>query len=101
MIIVKSNDPNIEEIICDSMYEAHTWKIYLDANGYECDVIIDGKSTSLPEDIQHPSTYYPLNQSKMTDENYEKLRGIRDIAFAVLIGGSLLAISIFIFFKLK
>jgi len=32
----------------------------------------------------------------MEDENYEKLRAIRDIAFAVIVGGSLVAISIII-----
>lgn len=32
----------------------------------------------------------------MKDETYEKLRGIRDIVFALIIGGTLLGIAIFI-----
>ncbi len=32
----------------------------------------------------------------MEDETYEKLRGVRDLVFAIMIGGTLLGISILI-----
>ena len=57
MIIVKCNDKNIEEIKCESMYEAHTWEIYLNANGYECKVLNNGESINLLDEIQHPNSY--------------------------------------------
>jgi hypothetical protein len=57
MIIVKCNDKNIGEIKCESMYEAHTWKIYLNANGYECEVLNNGESINLSNEIQHPNSY--------------------------------------------
>ncbi len=60
MIIVKCNDKNIGEIECESMYQAHTWKIYLNANGYECEVLNNGESINLP-----------INQNKM--KNLERL----------------------------
>lgn len=56
-IEVKTNDKNIGIIECDSIYEAHTWVIWLEAKGYKCDVIINGEIKSLPENIQHPNSY--------------------------------------------
>ena len=32
----------------------------------------------------------------MTDETYEKLSGIRNLVFAIVVGGTLLGIAIFI-----
>jgi len=46
--------------------------------------------------MQNNTTTKPLNQNRMKDENYKKLKGIRDIVFAVLVGGGLLAISFII-----
>jgi len=37
-----------------------------------------------------------LNQNNMTDETYEKLSGVRDLVFAIVVGGMLLGIAIFI-----
>ena len=46
--------------------------------------------------LQNNTTTKPLNQNKMTDETYKKLSGIRDLVFAIVVGGMLLGIAIFI-----
>ncbi len=56
-IQVITSDSNVGTINCESMYEAHTWLIYLEANGYKCETFVDGISQSLPNNLQHPSTY--------------------------------------------
>ena len=43
---------------CRSMYEAHSYKIYYDANEFPTDVYVDGVlQDRLSEDLQHPDTY--------------------------------------------
>jgi len=53
---------------CRSMYEAHSHKIYNDANGFPTDVYVDGVlQDGLSEDLQHPDTYivkHELNKSE-------------------------------------
>ena len=56
-IVVVSEDKNIGEINCTSMYQAHTWKIYLEAHGHSCKIIKDGEEQNVPYDIQHPNNY--------------------------------------------
>ena len=56
-IQVITSDLNVGTINCESMYEAHTWLIYLESNGYKCETFVVGISQSLPNNLQHPSTY--------------------------------------------
>ena len=57
IIEVRTSDSNIGTIKCESMYEAHTWMIYLESNGYKCETFVDGISKVLPDDLQQPSKY--------------------------------------------
>ena len=56
-IEVVAEDKNIGTINCQSMYQAHTWGVYLEANGFECKTFVDGVLQKLPNDLQHPNTY--------------------------------------------
>jgi len=56
-IEVVAEDKNVGTINCESMYQAHTWVVYLNANGYECEVLNNGESINLPNEIQHPNSY--------------------------------------------
>ena len=49
-----------------SMYQAHSVKVYMNANGYKCDVLVNGKLVEgLPLDAIHPNNYQEyLNQNK-------------------------------------
>jgi len=43
---------------CNSMYEAHTNKIYNDANGWPSEIYVDGiLQDHLPSDAIQPDTY--------------------------------------------
>lgn len=63
-IEVIAEDKNIETIKCESMYEAHTWVVYLNANGFKCKTLVDGFPQNLPNDLQHPNTYSQIIKSK-------------------------------------
>ena len=56
-IEVISEDKNIGTIKCESMYQAHTWEVYLKANGYKCETFVNGITQNLPNDLQHPGSY--------------------------------------------
>ena len=44
-----------------SLYQAHGVKVFMEANGYECDVLVDGeKLDGLPKDVIHPDKYKEL-----------------------------------------
>jgi hypothetical protein len=48
-------DYNLE---CISMYQAHTHKIYREANGYPTEIYVDGYlQDHLPSDVIQPDTY--------------------------------------------
>jgi hypothetical protein len=48
-------DYNLE---CSSMYEAHTHKVYREANGYPTEIYVDGYlQDHLPSDVIQPDTY--------------------------------------------
>ena len=61
-IEVVTKDKNIGTINCESMYEAHTWVVYLEAKGFKCETLVDGVSQKMPNDLQHPSTYKPKSK---------------------------------------
>ena len=43
---------------CNSMYEAHTFKVYREANGYPTEIYVDGYLQGhLPSDAIQPDTY--------------------------------------------
>jgi hypothetical protein len=43
---------------CSSMYEAHTYKVYREANGYPTEIYVDGYlQDHLPHDAIQPDTY--------------------------------------------
>jgi hypothetical protein len=56
-IQVITEDRNVGTINCESIYEAHTWVVYLEAHGHKCETHVNGKSQKLPNDLQHPSNY--------------------------------------------
>lgn len=56
-IEVIAEDKNIGAIKCESMYQAHTWEVYLKANGFKCETFVNGVTQNLPNNLQHPSTY--------------------------------------------
>lgn len=39
-IEVVAEDKNIGTINCESMYQAHTWVVYLNANGFKCKTLV-------------------------------------------------------------
>jgi len=67
-------DYNLE---CISMYQAHTHKVYREANGYQTDIYVDGYlQEHLPEDLIHPDAYSVITNSiprTMADERKSSL----------------------------
>ena len=63
-IEVVAEDKNIGTINCESMYQAHTWVVYLNANGFKCKTLVDGVLQNLPNDLQHPKTYSQIIKSE-------------------------------------
>lgn len=57
VIEVRTSDSNVGTIKCDSIYEAHTWVIYLEAHNIKCETIINGVTKKLPNELQHPNIY--------------------------------------------
>jgi hypothetical protein len=56
-IEVRTSDSNVGIIKCDSIYEAHTWVIYLEAHNIKCETVIDGVTKEFTNELQHPNTY--------------------------------------------
>jgi hypothetical protein len=63
-IEVVADDKTIGTINCESMYQAHTWVVYLNANGFKCKTLVDGFPQNLPNDLQHPNTYSKIIKSE-------------------------------------
>lgn len=63
-IEVVAEDKNIDTINCESMYEAHTWVVYLNANGFKCKTLVDGVPQNLPNHLEDPNTYSQIFKSE-------------------------------------
>jgi hypothetical protein len=54
MIEVKTNVEDVH-IVCDSLYEANTWKVFIEANGHKCQIFVDGILIDLSNNLIKPN----------------------------------------------